>query len=115
MDKYNWVIVLHNEYVTQSEFDALTHHKNVLYLYPNSLYALIKYQNGSITLLRGHTYIVPGNGFNWKYDISQSEFNTACKDWKMIKIENGLETDCNPKLLITQPSSLKYIKDITLS
>lgn len=41
LQKYDKVIVLHNEYVTQKEFNAITSHPHVIYLYPNSLYALV--------------------------------------------------------------------------
>jgi len=42
LSKYNKVIILHNEYVTKKEFNAITSHPNVIYLYPNALYAEVK-------------------------------------------------------------------------
>jgi hypothetical protein len=43
LDSYDKVILLHNEYVTKKEFDAITSHPNVIYLYPNALYAEVQY------------------------------------------------------------------------
>jgi hypothetical protein len=52
LDQYDKVIVLHNEYVTQREFDAVTKHPHVVYLYPNALYAKVSvdYWNDTVTL-----------------------------------------------------------------
>ena len=41
LDNFDKVILLHNEYVTKRQFDALTSHPNVVYLYPNALNAEI--------------------------------------------------------------------------
>ena len=53
LKQYKRVIILHNEYVTNSEFNAITHHPNVIYLYPNALYAEVSsnYNTGTITLV----------------------------------------------------------------
>ena len=81
LEKYDKVIVLHNEYVTKREFNAITHHPHVIYLYPNALFAQVKvdYNKNTITLVRGHWYpdskIV--NGFDWKYDNTKFETDTA--------------------------------------
>ena len=58
LKKYHKVIVLHNEYVTKREFDAITSHPNVIYLFPNALYAEVKtdYANNTFTLIKGHGY-----------------------------------------------------------
>ena len=67
LKQYKRVIILHNEYVTKKEFDAITLHPNVIYLYPNSLYAEVKvnYATNQTSLVRGHSYPVKslGNGF----------------------------------------------------
>lgn len=114
--KYKKVIVLHNEYVTQAEFDAITSHPNVLYLYPNALYAKVtaNYQNDSITLIKGHHYPTSavGNGFNWKFDNSKLEYDTACKNWNFTKIKNGKMLNCYPEQIIFSDAKLlKAIKD----
>ena len=37
LSTYDKIILLHNEYVTSIEFEAITSHPNVIYLYPNAL------------------------------------------------------------------------------
>lgn len=77
LSKFKTVIVLHNEYVTKREFDAITSQKNVLYLYPNAMFAEVTYDplNNTITLIKGHRYPMQGiwNAFNWKYDNTYEE------------------------------------------
>jgi len=53
LKQYKRVIVLHNEYVTQKEFDAITSQPDVIFLYPNALYAKVtaNYDNNTITLV----------------------------------------------------------------
>ena len=110
LKKYDKVIILHNEYVTQNEFDAITNHPKVLYLYPNALYAKIKYdpQKNSITLIRGHGYPNSdiSNGFDWKFDNSPLEYDFNCKDWKFYEIENGAMLNCYPESLIVDNKEL---------
>ncbi|MGI0045628.1 MAG: hypothetical protein ACREBB_00360 [Nitrosotalea sp.] len=104
LDKYDKVILLHNEYVTHKEFDAITHHPNVIYLYPNALYAQVKvdYDKNTITLVRGHEYPQKDirNGFGWAFDDSKYEYNTVCKDWQFYEVKNGYMLDCYPQLVI---------------
>ncbi len=108
--QYERVIVLHNEYVTKKEFAAITSHPNVLYLYPNALYAEIKvnYITNQITLVRGHGYPIPslGNGFGWKFDNSRLEYDTNCNNWSFYKITNGMMLNCYPELRIAYDKSL---------
>lgn len=100
LTKYDRIIVLHNEYVTQKEFNAITKHKDVVYLYPNALHALVKsdYKTGTIKLIKGHGY--PNkqiyNGFDWKYDNTKYEYNLQCDNWKFSSIPNGKMLNCNP-------------------
>ena len=101
LDKYDEIILLHNEYVTQREFDAITKHPQVIYLYPNALYAKVSidYWNNTVTLLQGHGYpdknIV--NGFDWKFDNSRSEYDTECNNWNFHKVDNGIMLNCYPE------------------
>lgn len=101
---YEQVIVLHNEYVTQKEFDAITSHKNVLYLYPNALYAKVNvdYENDRITLVRGHGYPTENiaNGFDWDNDNSKLETDVLCSNWKFNDAKNGRMLDCYPENII---------------
>lgn len=100
LKKYDRIIMLHNEYVTKREFDAVTNHPDVIYLYPNALYAEISvdYEKNSITLVKGHTYPTKdiSNGFNWKFDNSKYEYDNVCDNWQFQKIDNGKMLDCYP-------------------
>ncbi len=101
LKKYDKVIILHNEYVTKKEFDAITSHPNVLYLYPNALYAEIQYDKDSnkIKLIRGHNYPESNitNGFGWELDNSSQEYDTECFNWQMKEVKNGLMLNCYPE------------------
>jgi hypothetical protein len=116
LQKYDKVIVLHNEYVTQREFDAITSHPHVIYLYPNSLYAKVNvnYKNGTITLIRGHSYPQSNiaNGFGWKYDHSREEYDTVCKNWTFHDVGNGIMLNCYPEYFLPHSIPLlRLIKD----
>ena len=102
LKKYDKVIMLHNEYVTRNMFDAITNHPNVIYLYPNALYAEIEvdYENNLITLIRGHGYPEPeiSNGFDWKFDNTHPyEYDTECSNMEFYTIDNGWMTNCYPE------------------
>jgi len=104
LKQYKRVIVLHNEYVTKREFDAITSHPDVIFLYPNALYAEVRsdYKNNTITLVRGHGYPEQsiGNGFDWKYDASKNEYNIGCENWHFYKGENYTFSNCYPEYRI---------------
>ena len=94
--------MLHSEYVTRTMFDAITNHPNVIYLYPNALYAEIEvnYVDETITLIRGHNYPEPEikNGFDWEFDNTHPyEFDNLCADMEFYQIENGVMTNCYPE------------------
>ncbi|MDE1830661.1 MAG: hypothetical protein KGI25_10105, partial [Thaumarchaeota archaeon] len=116
LKKYDKIIVLHNEYVTQKEFDAITTYSHVIYLYPNSLYALVNfnYKAGTITLVRGHNYPQSSiaNGFGWKYDHSRMEYDTVCKSWTFMDVSNGIMLNCYPEYFLSHSIPLlRIIKD----
>lgn len=101
---YRTVIVLHNEYVSQKEFDAITNHTHVLYLYPNALYAEVEYDKdtSSIYLVKGHGW--PSdikNGFGWVDDNSKYESDKKCDNWKIIPAHNGIMISCYPEYIIS--------------
>ena len=110
LQKYSKVILLHNEYVTKKEFDAIIKHPNVVYSYPNALYAEVKtdYLKNTITLVKGHGYPSANisNGFNWKFDNSQFEYDFDCKSWKFYKIKNGKMLNCYPYYRILYDENL---------
>lgn len=118
LNDYKKIIVLHNEYVSKIMFDALTLHKNVVFLYPNALYAEIEIDipNNQITLIRGHGYpestIV--NGFNWENENTHPyEFDNECNNFEFYKIPNGFMLNCYPEQAIWQNSSLlKALKEL---
>ena len=122
LQQFDKVIILHNEYVTRTMFDAITSHPNVIYLYPNALYAEIEvnYIDETITLIRGHNYPEPEitNGFDWEFDNTHPyEFDSTCAELYLYKIKNGYMTNCYPENLFLRDSQqlfdvLKTIKDL---
>jgi hypothetical protein len=122
LQQFDKVIMLHNEYVTRTMFDAITNHPNVFYLYPNALYAEIEvdYIDETITLIRGHNYPEPEiiNGFDWEFDNTHPyEYDSLCLDMEIYLIENGQMTTCYPENLFLQNiqqlfNLLKFIKNL---
>lgn len=114
ISKYDKVIMLHSEYVTKKMFDAIIGHPNVIYLYPNALYAQVEsnYKKNTITLIRGHNYPSKEirNGFDWEFDNSSLEYERACKDMQFYKINNGWMLNCWPENVIHK--SLNFLKTI---
>ncbi|MCV0430994.1 hypothetical protein [Nitrosopumilus sp.] len=110
LKQYKKVILLHNEYVTKKEFNAITNHPNVVYLYPNALYAeiIVDYNNNSMTLHRGHNFPESQirNGFDWEFDNSPMEYNVDCIDMGFDRIDNGWMLNCYPERAIHQSKVL---------
>lgn len=120
LKQFDTIILLHNEYVTKREFDAIIAHPNVIYLYPNSLFALIdtNYLENTITLIRGHGYPTSeiDNGFDWKFDNTHPyEYDTLCENWEFDEIDNGFMLNCYPEYIIFENQKLlETIKGLTL-
>ena len=122
LQQFDKVIMLHNEYVTRAMFDAITSHPNVVYLYPNALYAEIEvnYVDETITLIRGHDYPPEDpvtNGFDWEFDNTHPyEFDSMCADMEFYKIKNGWMTTCYPENVFVRGEQLfqllKVMKDL---
>ena len=122
LQQFDKVIMLHNEYVTRAMFDAITSHPNVIYLYPNALYAEIEvnYVDETITLIRGHDYPPEDpvtNGFDWEFDNTHPyEFDSLCAEMEFFKIKNGWMTTCYPENIFVRGEQLfqflKVIKDL---
>lgn len=111
LKNFDKVILLHNEYVTKKEFDALTSHPNVVYLYPNALYAeiTVNYEQNTITLIRGHGFPENNisNGFDWEFDNTHPyEYDRKCDNWKFYKINNGTMLNCFPEEQLYKDASL---------
>ena len=116
LSSYEKIILLHNEYVTSVEFDAIISHPNVIYLYPNALYAEIDFDEElwEISLVRGHNYpeITIRNGFDWRFDNSLDEYDVACNNMKFSKIDNGWMLNCYPENILHKSKQLlKQIRD----
>ncbi len=105
LQQFDKVIMLHNEYVTRPMFDAITSHPNVIYLYPNALYAEIEvnYTDETITLIRGHDYPPEdpvSNGFDWPFDNTHPyEYDDTCLSMEFYKVPDGWMTTCYPENL----------------
>ena len=118
LKNYDKIIVLHNEYVSKKMFDAITSHKNVVFLYPNSLYGQIELNdsNNKITLTRGHGYPSSDikNGFNWENENTNPyEFDNECNNWEFYPISNGYMLNCYPEQIIWKNELLlKNLKDL---
>ena len=110
LKQYKRVIVLHNEYVTKKEFDAITSHPDVVFLYPNALYAqvLANYSSNVITLVNGHGYpdSTIRNGFGWQYDNSKYEYDVDCNNWKFYRSGNYTMLNCYPEFKILHSEQL---------
>jgi hypothetical protein len=122
LQQFDKVIILHNEYVTRAMFDAITNHPNVIYLYPNALYAEIEvnYTDETITLIRGHNYPEQeiSNGFDWPLDNTHPyEYDNTCLDMEFYRVGEAWMTTCYPEnVFLTNTEQLfnilKLIKDL---
>lgn len=115
LKNYDKIILLHNEYVTKKMFDVIISHPNVIYLYPNALYAEVSFnsENNSITLIRGHGYPDKGiaNGFDWEFENTHPyEYDVDCVNWNFYNITNGKMLNCYPENVITE--KLDIIREI---
>ena len=86
-------------------FDAIVDHSNVIFLFPNTLYAEIdvNYDTNTMSLIRGHDY--PSgitNGFDYEIEeqFHEYEYDNKCLEWKFIKIKNGYHLNCYPEGMI---------------
>jgi hypothetical protein len=122
LQQFDKVIMLHNEYVTRAMFDAITSHPNVIYLYPNALYAEIEvnYVDQTITLIRGHNYPEQeiANGFDWQFDNTHPyEYDSLCLNMEFYKIGGAWMSNCYPEnIFLTNDERflklLKFLKDV---
>ena len=118
LSKYDKIIVLHNEYVTKNLFNAITSHPNVIYLYPNALYAEIStnFVDNTISLIRGHGYPNENiaNGFDWEFENTHPyEYDKECDNWEFYDIPNGKMLNCYPEQKIWQDENfLKALKEL---
>jgi hypothetical protein len=118
LNNYDKIILLHNEYVSKKMFDVITSHNNIIFLYPNALYAEIEVDisKNEIKLIRGHDY-PPGikNGFNYEIEerFHKYEYDNTCLDWEFIEFKNGYALNCYPEHAIFQDELLlKTLKEL---
>jgi hypothetical protein len=104
LNQFDKIVLLHNEFVTKKEFDAIMQHSNVVYLYPNALTSQITvdYATNSISLVRGPSYPTPDikNGFDWNASNSEHEKDWNCNSWSFHKVSNGYMLDCYPETFL---------------
>jgi hypothetical protein len=121
LKKYHKIILLHNEYVSQTMFNAITSHDNVIFLYPNALYGhvIVDVTNNKITLVRGHNYPTADitNGFDWENENTHPfEYDTQCKDWEFYPTKgnpDGYMLNCYPESIIWHDELLlKTLKEL---
>ena len=120
LQNYDTVILLHNEYVTKNQFDAISSHPNLIFLFPNALYAEINvnHDTKTMTLIRGHDYPPDNpvaNGFDYEIEKKFHKFekNSSCIDWEFVKIPNGFHLNCYPESVIRENLDiLKKIKEL---
>ena len=114
LSNYDKIILLHNEFVTMNEFNAITSHPNVIYLYPNTLSSMIEadYVSNSITLIRGPGYPTSdiSNGFDWEHDNSEFLNDWECNNWEFYPISNGYMLNCYPELFLKNDGSDLLLK-----
>ena len=111
LQQFDKLIMLHNEYVTRVMFDAITSHPNVIYLYPNALYAeiVVDYEDETITLIRGHNYPDSDilNGFDWEFENTHPyEYDSDCREMAFQRITQGWQANCYPENVFLRNAQL---------
>jgi len=115
LNQYKSLVLLHNEYVTNEIYQAVTNHANVVYLSPNALYAEVTYENKKMTLIRGHNYPEKEvlNGFGWQDDNSPEEYDLECIIWEYRQVSNGHQLTCIPEIIFPEkPQILLRMKEL---
>ena len=119
LNNYDKIIFLHNEYITKEMFNAVTSHNNIIFLYPNAIYAEVEINldQNEITLIKGHGFPNEsiGNGFDYEVEerFHDYEYDSVCLDWEFIEFENGYALNCFPEQQIFQNAVLlKALKEL---
>ena len=119
LEKYDKIIVLHNKYVTENIFNAITNHPKVIYLHPGSLSEEVEidFDKNLITVLSPIKYPEEKNyrnDFLWEYDNTHRAFELCdlISDPKFEMVSNGIMINCFPEGMISSyVELLKIIKD----
>ena len=118
LQQYDTIVLLHNEYVTQPIFDAVTAHNNVVYLYPNALMSEVRpdYIANTLTLVSDYRLgDMPSNAFDFDIEMEfrQYEFDRLCLDWEFHKVANGYHLDCYPEFhMLASSNIIRTMADI---
>lgn len=118
LKNYDKVILLHNEFVTYEEFQAIIAHPKVIYLYPGALSSQVKIDanHTKMTLLKSNGYPDPdiSNAFEWENDNTKFFYDDTCDDWHFYKVTNGYMLNCYPEFFIIQDGYelLKKLRDL---
>lgn len=115
LNQYKTVILLHSEYVTVPLYQAITNHKNIIYMAPNALYGKIDWDGKTMSLIRGHNYpsFEIRNGFDWQDDNSLEEYDLGCTLWEFRHISNGYQLNCSAEAAFPQkPQIILKMKEL---
>lgn len=116
--QFDKIILLHSEFVTKKEFEALMTHPKVVYLYPGSLSSeiVVDYTKNTMTLVRGPSYPDSSikNGFDWGYDNAQFFTDWDCNSWEFYSVKNGYMLNCYPETFLPNDGYelLKALKNL---
>ena len=111
LQHYDRIILLHNEYVSKVEYDAIIRLPNVFYLYPNALYRYVDYDNKSNTItLVGNT----GNPYSlskWvtSDSVKVNEFDGCLSGYKIVNYPNGKGMNCYPAAVFYLNPSVRNV------
>lgn len=118
LNRYNTVILLHNEYMTRQEYNAIMNHTNVFYVFPNAGYRFVTYDinTNQITLLNytGNKYASSVWTSYESNPTSQpkqvSEFNQCILPFSYTKVNypNGIGYNCYPEFQITFNAIMRH-------
>lgn len=118
LNQFDKIILLHSEFVTKKEFEAIISHPKVVYLYPRSLNSeiAVDYAKNTMTLIRGPYYPDSGikNGFDWGNDNAQFFTDWDCNSWEFYSVKNGYMLNCYPETFLPNDGYelLKALKNL---
>lgn len=117
LNKYDSIVILHNEYMTQEMFNSITSHPKVFYMYPNALYGEVEIEIidsiPTMTLISGHGVNGKDNAFDWEHENTRpDEFDNECLTAQWNKVSNGWQLDCYPdNAIMTMDWIIDFIEE----
>lgn len=91
VNNYNRIVLMHNEYVTHNEYNAIMNHKNVFYVFPNSLYRFVDYNGTHITY---DTETNNKQSFSTWGDVSEFDTCIPIIGYHIVNYSNGKGLSC---------------------